>query len=364
MSSTTHVSTTTATTPRADAASARRTRFGDVLAGRTPDRIPVTAWQHHIPAESDVVALADAIAAEVTRYGWDWVKVNPRATYLPEAFGNVYDLSDYDGVLPRASRVLLHSVADLHLVRATTTAHSLTEHVRLIELLRERLPAHPLLPTVFSPLSVLLALAGVPSYATALPTDEPGVSDGTATRLPVDLLAQWVADDSEAVHAALQAIADTLVDYLAATTLAGADGVFYAVTGTANPAITTPELFAELSTPYDDAVLGSVSGWRVLHTCGAHADPARFDRAGVDAIHWDATADGNPHPGEIFLRAAIVGGYSHEAAGRGDLDVVTAQVRDALTSPAPFLLAPSCSVPPTVPAGVYEAVAALSGTAG
>lgn len=333
--------------PEGSTRSEHRTRVADVLAGRLPDRVPVTAWQHHIPEESDVVRLADRVAAETRRHDWDWVKINPRATYLPEAFGNTYDLTRYRGVQPWRTRTLVTSPADLDLVQPTTTAPSLLEHVRLVELLREHLPDLPLLPTVFSPLSVLLELTGTPTYAGA-------VAPGAPT--PRDLLTAWYAERPTAVHSALVAIAETLVHYLRATTAAGADGVFYAVTGTANPAITSPELFAELSTPYDDLVLNSVTGWRVVHTCGDHADPERFDRPGVHAVHWDQTAPGNPALGEVRLRAAAVGGFSHEAAGAGEIAVVGNQVRAALELGQPFLLAPSCSVPPSVPERVYEEV--------
>ncbi len=35
--------------------------------------------------------LAQATIAFAKKYDWDWIKINPRATYLAETFGNTYD---------------------------------------------------------------------------------------------------------------------------------------------------------------------------------------------------------------------------------------------------------------------------------
>lgn len=330
--------------------SPQRRRFEATLTGGTPDRVPVTAWQHHIPAESDVEALADRVAADTARFGWDWIKINPRATYLPEAFGNTYDLARYTGVLPARTRTLVRTPADLDLVTDAADAAVLADHVRLVALLRERVGDLPLLPTVFSPLSVLLELTGTPSYVSAL---QPGDAR------PTEVLAGLLAERPTAVHAALRAITDTLVTYLGRTREAGADGVFFAVTGTAHRDVASPQQFSELSTPYDDEVLASVQGWRVVHTCGPWAHPEWLDRPGVHAVHWDQTAPGNPTLAEAgrTLRATGVGGVAHLAAGDGEVATVRDQARAALEGAGrAFLLAPSCSVPPSVPDDVYAAL--------
>ena len=343
------VSSTTAPTP-----SIHRARFEAALTGAVgADRSPVTAWQHHIPEESAIDALAARITTEVLTHDWDWVKVNPRATYLPEAWGNTYDLTDYTGVLPRRTHQVITSAADLAAIQPVAVAEStsLTDHVRLIERLHGSLGDRLLLPTVFSPLSILLELAGLPSYASAAT----GENDTTAVRT----LTRWKAEHPEDLHAALAALTQTLIDYLAATRAAGADGVFYAVTGTVHPSITTPELFAQLSTPYDDAVLAAAAGWHIVHTCGAQSDPARFDRPGVHAIHWDQHAAGNPDV-DLRLTAATVGGVSHLDAADNDQEQVTQQTLRALSLSAEsgrrLLLAPACSVPPSVEAETYAAL--------
>lgn len=343
------VSSTTAPTP-----SIHRARFEAALTGAGgADRSPVTAWQHHIPEESAIDALAARITTEVLTHDWDWVKVNPRATYLPEAWGNTYDLTDYTGVLPRRTHQVITSAADLAAIQPVAVAEStsLTDHVRLIERLHGSLGDRPLLPTVFSPLSILLELAGLPSYASAAT----GENDTTAVRT----LTRWKAEHPEDLHAALAALTQTLIDYLAATRAAGADGVFYAVTGTVHPSITTPELFADLSTPYDDAVLAATAGWHIVHTCGEQSDPARFDRPGIHAIHWDQHAVGNPDV-DLALKAATVGGVSHLDAAANDARAVTEQTARALALAAragrTLLLAPACSVPPSVEPETYAAL--------
>lgn len=74
------------------------------------------------------------------------------------------------------------------------------------------------------------------------------------------------------VHRALHAIAITIADYVQQLGRIGLDGIFYAVTGTANPAMFDHTVFDECSKPYDSVALEAASfDKRILQTCGAHS---------------------------------------------------------------------------------------------
>jgi uroporphyrinogen decarboxylase len=276
----------------------------------------------------------------------------PAVTYLPEAWGNAYDFNDYHDVIPATTRLTVQRPEDLAGIVPLDVAgsSSLAEHIELVRLLRAELPEVPLLQTLFSPLSTLLELAGIPSY---------GESDGSESH-GERALDKLRATDGRALHQALHAIATTQARYVEELVRAGADGIFYAVTGTVHPALTSRAEFAELSTPYDELVLEAAAGkWRILHTCGPYADPARFTSYPLDAVHLDQHAVGNPDV-DLDIRPTVVGGVSHIAAGENRIDAVAAQAARALsaTRGRPFLLAPSCSVPPSVAPGTLAALRA------
>lgn len=73
-------------------------RVAAALAGHEIDRPPVGTWRHFVGREANACDLAAAMVEFQRTYDWDWVKVNPRATYFAEAWGNIYDfdaVSDY-----------------------------------------------------------------------------------------------------------------------------------------------------------------------------------------------------------------------------------------------------------------------------
>ncbi|MDR1077193.1 MAG: hypothetical protein LBL55_00725 [Propionibacteriaceae bacterium] len=323
----------------------RHDRFAAALAGQPADRPPIAAWRHFVEHEHGAEALARATVDFALRWDWDWVKINPRATYYAEAWGARYDAADYRDVLPRQVAQPVVAPGDLgrigRLDAATTPA--LAEQLEAARLIRRQLPDRPVLQTVFSPLGVLLALAGRSPFAQG---------EVYGADRPVELAALLDADRS-GLHRALRAIAETLADYVALLVgpAVGVDGIFYAVLGTAQDGLLDQAGFRELSRPYDEIVLAAANGAvRLFHTCGAHAHPEWFADYPVEGLNWDVWADGNPGLDAPAARPAV-GGVSHQLIAAGTPDQVAAQTRQALAEAGgrPFLLTPSCAIPITVP---------------
>lgn len=326
----------------------RIAEFRAVLDGTSTRPFLTSAWQHFVGQEYAPETLAAATIGFNRRWDWDWVKINPRAVYYSEAWGSVYDPADYAGVIPRLISPAIRGTGDLQSIRPLDprTEHTLAEHLASARLIRQGLPDRPVLQTVFSPLSVLYQLAGLPLY----PDDV--VAGSHAALAHQDLL----TDDPRAAHTALGAIAQTLARYirLLLTPLteggAGLDGIFYAVTGTPNPQLTSPDAFDESSRPYDLQVLEAAgTSAVVLHTCGPRSHPEWFAHYPVDALHWDRFEAGNP-PLDADLgnpSLTLVAGPHHELFATGSGAAAASQLRDTLDSPVgrPFLLAPSCTVP-------------------
>src|SRR5690242_11969036 len=72
-----------------------RERVEAALGMRVGDRPPVGAWGHTYKEEWSPGQLAAATIERARRFGWDFVKFQPRATCFAEAFGSVYEPSGH-----------------------------------------------------------------------------------------------------------------------------------------------------------------------------------------------------------------------------------------------------------------------------
>lgn len=317
----------------------KQDRFKAILSGEKADRPIVSGWRHFIDQEQTADDLAKATISFTNRYDWDFVKINPRATYLAEAWGNQYDFNDYDNVFPRQVTTVVPTAANLWEleVKKAEEAPSLKEHLDAVKQIRQGLPDTPLIQTIFSPLTVLLFIVGRSAYVTK-------TVFGIEHPVTLDSLFK---EHRAAAHHALHVISLTLVDYVQKLEKAGADGLFYAVTGTAHPALLDEGMFDELSRPYDSIVLESARyGKNILHTCGAYAQPEKFNDYVIDGISWDTVAEGNAGL-EANVKATKVGGVDHGLFARNDIAQIKQQAKNALSymKDKPFILAPNCAIP-------------------
>lgn len=323
--------------------------FNQVLSGEASKYPLVSSWHHFLEAEYDAEALAEATIYFARKYDWDWIKINPRAVYLAEVFGNVYDPDDYRDVFPRQIQQIIKTPADVWRVPVVEAAISapLQEQLQVVKQIRLALPEIPLVQTLFSPLTVFLFLTGNTSYVNQ-------TMYGSTSPLDVKKLLET---ERSGVHQALDHITRTMIDYIKELEINGVDGIFYAVTGTAHEELFSKEAFDEFSLPYDRRVLHAIKGKRLLHTCGEFAQPERFDEYPVDAISWDTYAKGNPDL-SVPLKKVKIGGIDHQLFGQNKIEHIHQQVAQALKQMegTPFLLTPNCAVPVNVTAAELRAI--------
>ena len=62
-------------------------RVDAALKGAAVDRVPVSFWGHSYLKEWSAEELAEATLENYRRYDWDYMKVNPRASYHVEDWG-------------------------------------------------------------------------------------------------------------------------------------------------------------------------------------------------------------------------------------------------------------------------------------
>ena len=65
----------------------KKERVDAALRGEQVDRVPASMWGHDFEREWNPQTLAEAMVENFTRYDWDYMKVNPRASYHVEDWG-------------------------------------------------------------------------------------------------------------------------------------------------------------------------------------------------------------------------------------------------------------------------------------
>lgn len=320
----------------------KRERVDAALAGQPVDRAPVSAWRHFIPEERASATLAAATLADFHQFDWDWIKLNPRATYYAEAWGNRYNYRLYDGLLPRLVDSPVRDASELgRIVPVHPTAGVFAEQLDTIQRVRSGLGDTHFVQTIFSPLSVL-------AFLTAdLGDQTPSLGLGS----DFGHLRALIHADPQAVHAALDAITTTLAGYAAASVEAGASGIFFAIVRLARAGVLSEAEFATFGRPYDLRVLEAVreASFNLLHICGPQV---YFDQAldyPVHALNWAAVGQGNPGLAEARARTSktLIGGVDEAGAilhgsPAEVIDEATAAL--GLAGPTRFLLAPGCGV--------------------
>jgi uroporphyrinogen decarboxylase len=320
-------------------------RVRAALAMEPVDRPPAAWWGHAFREEWSPVDLARLTLERQRRFGWDFVKLQPRATCFAEAFGSAYRPSgraDRAPILERPAVSGLEHWQRIAVADVDATAPALADQTQALSRVVGGLGASvPVLQTVFSPLTVAGYLVGEDRRRTV-----------------AELRAH-----AGVVGAALARMARTLADFAVRSVKAGAAGIFFAVSGYASADLLTREEYVELVLPHDRRVLEAVpaTAWfNVLHLCGGNLHFGLAGELPSHAVSWSVHEPGNPSlaEGRDGTGRAAMGGIDRVGAlAEGSPQTVRAQVREAVeaTSGRGVLVAPGCSVPAEAPAGTLAA---------
>lgn len=330
----------------------KRERVDAALRGAEVDRAPISFWGHDYLREWTAEGLAAAMLENYRTYDWDYMKVNPRASYHVEDWGATLRRTTDPNRGHTFTYAPVQGPGDWRTLRPLEADKGvLGEQLDALRLIRDDLRGEAyFIQTIFSPLSVAKYLVG----------NTPG---------PVKAS---IAEHPDALKAALEVITETFRTYATACLEAGASGIFFATTGWASADELTEDQYKDFGIPYDLRVLEAVAGrapFNVLHNCGEHIFFDLLADYPVAAISWAATLPGNPSLGEGLRRTskAAMGGVSEKTTlVDGTPEEVAAEVRRALeeTGGRRVLLAPGCSIPPrTPPANLRAAAEAARGEA-
>ena len=322
-------------------------RVEAALKGAEVDRVPISFWGHSYLKEWSANELAEAMLDNYRTYDWDYMKVNPRASYHVEDWGAVLERSNDPNRGPRFVQAPVNGPEDWRRLRPLDPAQGvLAEQLEALRRIRDGIGGQAyFIQTIFSPLSVAKYLVGNRAA----------------------LVKEALAGSPDALKQALEVITETYRAYAQASLEAGATGIFFATTGWASRDQLTEDEYREFGIEYDLRVLEAVAGkapFNVLHNCG---DNIYFDLLAdypVHAISWAATLPGNPtlSEGQQRTSKAVMGGVSEKTTlADGTPEAVAEEVRRAIaeTGGRRVLIAPGCSIPTRTPKANLEAARAM-----
>jgi uroporphyrinogen decarboxylase len=325
----------------------KRERVRAAINREPVDRVPYAFWRHFPDVDRSAPALAQATLRFHERYGSDFVKITPSGGYAVQEWGCVESVEVRpDGHRPCES-CAVRSAEDWRRIRPLdpgAAAGYVDQIETIIRMGFDRRIDCPVMPTLFSPLSLARKLSG--------------------DRLNADL-----RQHPELVKAALEAITETLIRFADLALTEGVTGIFYSIQA-ASRSLHSEEEYLEFGEPYDRQVLESVEGRSELTIVHCHGDQLMFDRlANLPGHAWNWDDRATPpslRDARSKVNGALIGGlHQWKTLRDGTPEQAVAEVQDAIdqTGSLGLVIGPGCVLPAGTPdANVAAVVSALGGT--
>jgi len=284
-------------------------------------------WTHFPGIDLDPKRLAEQTYDFYTEYDIDFIKVMSNGLYAVEDFGCRCDFSDIpSGGVAKIVETPIVRYEDWGTIEPVSLqATALERELSSLHLLLRKVGHEaPVVFTVFSPVTI-------------------------AQKLSQNHLLDYITrGETELLHRALHAIADTTARLSAKAIELGAAGIFLA-TQLSSFTSMTEEQYQEFGVPYDLRVLKSAQeGWfNILHI---HGDAIMFDllkEYPVQALNWHVwetpptLAEARELSSKCFL-----GGIERHDVTRGDIKALARQIQQSFRESGGYkhILTPGCVI--------------------
>ena len=166
-------------------------RLQALVEGVTPDRPPISMWRHFYIEENQPDTFAEVMIGWQKEFDWDFLKINPKASFHFEPWGVEMTYSP-DGVeKPKRTVCPIRTIEDWKAIKPLSVRHpEFDAQLRAITKIRKALP---------EPFRIVMTLFNPISIAGDLVADD-------------QLLVDHLRQSPETVESALHAIAETIFD--------------------------------------------------------------------------------------------------------------------------------------------------------
>jgi uroporphyrinogen decarboxylase len=322
--------------------STHKERIRAVLKGERADRVPVSLWRHFYDKESSSSGLAEAMTAFQKKYDWDFMKVNPRASYHIEGWGAKVAFSRNPGIKTKVVEHPVKKTEDWKKLKVLkSSVKALAEQLKALKLIKKRSQDEIfIVETVFTPLSIA----------------------GDLVKEEKHLLSD-LRKKPELIHTALEIITETFSGFAVECLNAGADGIFFATTEWATKNLLTEEEYLEFGRAYDLKVLNKVKSaeFNIMHVCKSYNFLGLFSGYPVKVVNWDSSDPTNLNlkEGAKVLHKTVMGGIDREnLLVKGTPEKVSEKIKQSvsLNQKLRLILGPGCVIFPQTPEENIKAV--------
>lgn len=252
------------------------------------DRVPISLWAHLPEYDQNPKLLAKRQVELARKYDFDFIKLMPFGLYAVEDYGaeiTYFSQQDRPAVIYQPG---IEKVTDWDKIESLPgTYGTYGKQVELAKYVNELAGNEfPFIQTIFNPLTNALKLAG--------------------SRLILD-----IKENPERVKHALDALAETTINFVNENINAGVSGFFFA-TQTATSNYFTKEEYLEFGQPYDLKVLNAFKDKTWFNVAHIHGTNTYFDLIAdypVQAINWhDRFAEPSLKQARKLTDKALIGG--------------------------------------------------------
>lgn len=316
-------------------------RIRATLSQQVPDRLPVSMWRHFYGRETSPEGLASAMMQFQQQFDWDFMKVNPRASYHVEDWG--VEVRYEGGAAPNVIKTPVKTPEDWLKLRVLDINKGvLGDQLRSLELLGSQLRGEtPFIMTVFTPIAI----------ASRLIKSE-------------DMFARHLREHTDNVQQALEVITETFTRFSRACLDRGVSGLFYATTAWATRDRLSEDEYRQYARPFDLKLLNALPAaeFHVLHVCRERNLLNAVNDYPVHAFNWDAHGDGNLSLSEgraLIPNSVVIGGLPHERKlVEASPEQITAEITGMKIALGwrGWILGPGCTFLPETPEDNIRAV--------
>jgi uroporphyrinogen decarboxylase len=320
-----------------------RERIMMTLRGDKPDRPAVSLWRHFYNRETTAENLAGAMLEFQKKYDWDFMKINPRASYHVEAWGNQLNWSTNEFQKHQKRKFAVEKLSDWDKIGVLPySVPILAEHLMAIKLIRKNSgPDLPILMTIFNPISIAGDL---------VPNDR--------------MLLEHLAENESLVMTAIENITITFEKFVAECRNAGADGIFLATTQWGSADLISYPQYEKYACPYDLRIIraGGDDALNLFHLCESNIFIKELADYPIAMFNWESNHPTNPslEKGAVLLgEKAIVGGIDHSGwlmrANPQEIKTAMEQIAKNMEKHR-FIFGPGCAIDPLTPTENISAV--------
>lgn len=321
----------------------KKQRIDMTLAGQPVDRVPASFWRHYYENEDTSRGLADAMLLHQQNYDWDFMKVNPRASYHFEDWGASFKFFKDGKTKPERLDYPVKKISQLDRIKPLDPMNSrvLREHIDALHYIKKGIPDDLyFLLTVFTPLSI--------------------VGDMAQSR---DVFRDYILEDPALVKQAVEAVTQTFEKFVEEALNVGISGLFFATTYWGTYDRITDAQFDEFSRPYDMRILEKVRDcpFNLLHVCKSNNMLKKLADYPVHAFNWDAadTTNAKLWEGREITGKTVIGGMSDQKTmmeGSADDCIKEAEEIHNKMGSTGWMLGAGCTYSPEVPSANLKAI--------